>query len=355
MDLSVLSALCKKQKIAVPPAVFETGTDDYVIIFETELKGSGYVKIKGKEKTYWDAPSGIIATHDTVHTIRVPKDELRGNSYIVGSQHIPFKYDYSAVKGNFCESDEYHFRGVPCEDDVKLLLLTDIHEKEPLVRDALKHFSDKYDMLIMLGDIASSFMKKEKFTKVILSDAAEFSKGEIPVVYTRGNHETRGEYASQLLRYFPTSTGEFYYTFDFGPLSAVVLDSGEDKEDDHREYSGLIDFHSYREKEYKWIKSLKKEQFNGKYRIVFCHHPEISNHFRRDWQTPFAQMGFDLVVGGHYHISRFIENSPPSFVACGRYSDGWAASSLILKNDTIKMITVNNRGEELMNRLIPLK
>lgn len=350
----MLSAICRKQKISVPPAVFETGTDDYIIIFETELKGSGYVKInfQGQEKIYRDAPSGIIATHDTVHVVRVPKEELRRNSYVVGSQFIPFKYDYSAIKGSSCESTEYHFRGIPPEDNIRLLLLTDIHEKEAMVRESLKYFTEDYDMLIMLGDIASSFMVKEKFTKVILRDAAEFSKGEIPVIYTRGNHETRGEYASQLLRYFPTSTGEFFFTFDFGALSAVVLDSGEDKEDDHREYSGLIDFHSYREKEYKWITNLRKEQFTGRYKIVFCHHPEISRHFRRDWQTPFAEMDFALLAGGHYHVSRFIESSPPSFVACGRYSGGWAASSLTLKDGKIHMRTVNTEGETLINKTI---
>lgn len=357
MNILTLYAICRKQKISVPPAVFDMGTDDYVIIFESELKGSGYVKltVNGKEKTYWDAPSGIIATHDTVHTIKVPKEELRMNSYIVGSQYIPFKYDYSAKKGNTAESDPVFFKGTPKTDDIKILCITDIHEREAEMKKSLEYFKEDYDMVVMLGDITSNFIKKEKFTKNILSDAAFLSKGEIPVVYTRGNHETRGEYASQLLQYFPTATGEFFYSFNFGGLSAVVLDSGEDKEDDHREYSGLIDFHSYREKEYKWITSLKKEQFTGQYKLVFCHHPEIGNHFGKDWLTPFKDMGFDLLIGGHYHISRFIENTPPSFIACGRYKDDWAASSLTLKNGEIRMLTINTEGETLLDKTITVK
>lgn len=357
MDITALSVIMKKQKIAVPPAVFDMGTDDYVIIFESVLKGSGYVKINvnGNEKIYWDAPSGIIATHDTVHKIMVPKNELRGNSYIVGSQYIPFKYAYSAKKGNICESEPVCFRGVPKEDNIKILCITDIHEREAMMRESLRFFREDYDMVVMLGDIASNFMKKEKFTKNILADAAELSGGKIPVVYTRGNHETRGEYASQLLQYFPTATGEFFYTFDFGGLSAVVLDAGEDKEDDHKEYSGLIDFNTYREKEYKWITSLKKEQFTGKYKLIFCHHPEIIRHFRKDWLTPFKDLGFDLLIGGHYHISRFIESEPPAFVACGRYKDGWAASSLTLEHGKIHMLTINTDGDVLLDKTISVK
>lgn len=354
MDMLSLSAIMRKQKITVPPAVFDLGTENYVVMFETDLKGTGFVKVnyEGREKTYWDAPSGIIATHDTVHKVEVPKEILRGNKYRVGSQYVPFKYAYSAKKGHTEESKEYAFKGIPKDDGIKILCITDIHEREEMVRQSLRYFNDEYDMLLLLGDITSDFMKKEKFTKGILADAAEFSKGEIPVVYTRGNHETRGEYASGLLSYFPTSTGEFYYTFDFGALSAVVLDAGEDKEDDHEEYSGLIDFHSYRQKEYKWITSLKADRFQGKYKLVFCHHPEISRHFRMDWLSPFRDMGFDLLVGGHYHISRFIESTPPAFVACGRYKDGYAVSSLTLKDGKIQMLTVNTEGETLMDKTI---
>lgn len=357
MKISALPAIIKKQKITVPPAVFETGTEDYVIIFETALKGSGYVKIKegGKEKKYYDTTAGIVATHDTVHKIRVPKNELYGKTYVVGSQHIPFKYAYSAIKGGICESEPVSFIKEPEDDDIKLLCITDIHEREKLMRKSLQFFNEEYDLIVMLGDIASRCESKKDFTKSILSDAAELSGGRIPVVYTRGNHETRGEFASQLLQYFPTATGEFYYSFDFGGLSAVVLDSGEDKEDDHKEYSGLIDFNSYREKEYKWITSLSEEQFKGKYKLIFCHHPEISRHFRKDWLSPLKELGFDLLIGGHYHISRFIESTPPAFVACGRYKDGWAASSLTLKNGTIKMLTINTVGELLLDKTIKVR
>ena len=347
----------RPQKIKVSPAVFDMGKEHYCIMFESTLKGSGYVKYtyNGTEKTVWDASSGIIATHDTVHKILVPKAELVNNTYVVGSQYVPFKFAYTAVKGDIAESEPIHFKGEEKEDDIKILTITDIHEMEKEVKTAVSHLDDDFDMVVMLGDITSNFEKKEKFTDHILADAAFLSKGEIPVVYTRGNHETRGEFASQLLSYFPTETGEFYYTLNFGGLSAVILDLGEDKDDSHEEYSGLVDFNNYREQEYNWINSLKADDFSGKYKIVFCHEPRIDDHFGKNWMSPLKNQGFDLVVGGHLHTSEFIESEIPAFVAGGKYIGGWTASLLTLKDGNIRMYTVNTEGETVLDKTITVE
>ena len=352
-----VSALIVPQQIQVQPSVFDVGGENYCVLFKTSLKGSGYIKytVDGKEKIIWDNTSGTITTHDTVHKIIVPKDELRGNTYVVGSQFVLYKLGYNAIKGRFVESDPISFRGEEKEDDIKLLALTDIHGLEDKVRKSLSYFTEDYDMLVMLGDIVSDFGNKSRFTNHVLKDAAEFSKGEIPVVYARGNHETRGEYAAQMLQYFPTETGELYYTFDFGSLSAIVLDPGEDKEDNHKEYSGLVDFASYREKEFRWINSLNAEDFDGRYKIVFCHFPKIDEHFGMNWMSPLKELGFRLLVGGHHHTSKIFDTEIPGFDACGKYSGGWAASSLTLKDGTIRMLTINTESETVLDETLSVE
>ncbi len=345
------------QSISVAPAVFDMGDENYCVIFVTSLKGSGYIRytVNGEEKTFWDTTSGNISTHDTVHRIIVPKDELRGNSYVVGSQFVPYKLGYTAIKGRSVESEPISFRGQEKEDDIKLLTLTDIHGMTDKVKKALTYFTEEYDMLVMLGDIVSDFGNKSRFTDHVLSNAAFISKGEIPVVFARGNHETRGEYAAQMLQYFPTSTGELYYTFDFGSLSAVVLDPGEDKADDHAEYSGLVDFSSYRQKQSDWINSLDKDDFTGRYKIVFSHYPRIDDHFGMNWMTPLRELGFTLIVGGHHHRSDLFDTEIPGFVACGKYSGGWAATSITLKNGTAHLLTINTEGETLCDQTLTLE
>lgn len=344
-------------KITVEPAVFDFGTEYYCVVWETSTKGSGYVKYNynGEEKIIRDEKTGLIKTDDTVHSVLVPKEELQNNTYKVGSQYVGFKYGYSAAKGKSTESKEYHFNGVPKNDDIKILCVSDIHGLEDLMRKSLTHFPETPDLVVMLGDITSELTTKEQFTEQLLADAAELSGGSAPVIYVRGNHETRGEFGAQMIDYFSTQTGEFYYTFEFGSLGAIILDSGEDKEDSNEGYDGLINFEDYRNKEYEWLSSLDGEVYADKdYKLVFSHISSIDNFFGKDWTAPLKEMGADLLVSGHSHKSAFLEKELPVFIDGGKLStESWAASMITLKDSNITLRTVDNNGNVLLDKTIP--
>ncbi len=349
-------------RITVEPAVFDCGNEYYAVVWATSTKGSGCVKYTygGEEKVIWDAKTGIVKTDDTVHSVLVPKKELQGNKYKVVSQYVGFKYGYEAALGKTVESKEYSFGGVPKDDGIKILSISDIHYMEKEMKKSLEYFAEeKPDFVVMLGDITSTLETKSQFTDYFLKDAAYLSKGEIPVVYTRGNHETRGEFGAELINYLPTETGNFYYTFNFGSLGAVVIDSGEDKEDSHEEYDGLIQFEEYRNREYEWLTSLEKSEFeNCRYKLAFSHDPKISDYFGKDWTQPLKDLEMDLIVGAHYHKSEFIESEDgiPIFIDCGKDTDTvWAASMLTLSNDTIRMLTIDNHGNTLLDKTISTK
>lgn len=357
---AIVAAFFLSIRITTGPVVFECGTDEYAVVWSTSLKGNGYVKYTydGEEKVIWDAQGGAIATDDTVHMVKVPKEELQNNTYSVGSQYVMIKMGYQALKGRTVESEKISFGGEEKADDIKALSVSDIHEMTKEMTQSLSHFKDKPDVIFMIGDISSELVLKSTFQKQILKNASILSGGEVPVVYVRGNHETRGEFASQMIQYFPTSTGEYYFTFDFGGISALVLDSGEDKEDNHKEYSGLVNFASYRKQELKWLKSLDKDYFDGKYKIVLCHDPLIdTDYFGEDWETPLKKLEMDMVIGGHLHESKLIEGELPRFVDCGKYEDEngktkWAASMVTFKEGKISMLTINNEGETLLEEEI---
>ncbi len=350
-------------RITTGPVVFECGTDEYAVVWATSLKGSGYVKYtyEGEEKILWDSQGGAIATDDKVHMVKVPKNELQNNTYSVGSQYVMLKMGYFAFKGKTVESEKIAFGGEEKQDDIKALSISDIHGMTNEMMKSVSYFEEKPDIIFMIGDISSELVYKSGFISEILGNAAVLSGGEVPVVYVRGNHETRGEFASQMIQYFPTSTGEYYFTFDFGGASFLVLDSGEDKEDDHKEYSGLVDFSSYREKELKWINSFEKEDFDGKYKIVLCHHPLIdTEYFGKDWETPLKNLEMDLVVGGHYHESRFVDGDLPRLIDGGKHDDAegngsWAATMLYLKDGKISVKTINLDGETILSEEIEVK
>ena len=340
-------------RITVAPVVFETGGDYYNIVWETSLKGSGCVKYtyNGEEKVLWDSNNGIITSDDTVHCVRVPKEELRGNTYTVESQFVPFKFAYHCLKGRKAVSEPIAFGGEEKEDGINILCIADIHEMEKEMHKALAHITEKPDLICMIGDITSEMRTKAQFTKFLLKDAADISGGAVPVVYTRGNHETRGEYAGVLADYLGDEKGNFYYTFDFGALSAVVIDAGEDKEDGHKEYSGMVNFGTLRNEEYEWLCSLDKKDFDGKYKIVFSHEPVLDDHFGKNWSEPLRKLGMELIVGGHWHESKFIEGELPSFIVGGNLGDGqWAASFMRLEDGRISVKTVDTEGNILLER-----
>lgn len=343
-------------RITAEPTVFDCGNEYYSIVWATSTKGSGYVEytFDGEVKRIWDAPSGVVATDDTIHTVLVPKDELQDSSYKVVSQYVGFKYGYSAVKGKTVESKTFDFKGAPKDDDIKILAISDIHEMEKEMYKSLEHFTDSPDLLVLLGDITSDLEYKDQFIDYILKDAADLSGSVIPVVYVRGNHETRGEFGSQMIDYFPTETGEFYFTFGFGPLSAVVLDSGEDKDDSHEEYDGLIDFNTYREKQWNWLTSLDESEFeDARYKLVFSHNPKLANYFGKDWTAPLIELGMGLIVGGHYHKSEFSDGDLPIFIDGGKNTtEIWAASMITLKDGNIHMLTIDNGGNTLLDKTI---
>lgn len=350
-------------KISAEPVVFDCGNGYYSVVWATSTKGSGCVKYtyNGEEKVVWDSVAGNIRTDDTVHSVLVPKSELQGNTYKVSSQYVGFKFGYDAGKGQTVESKEYSFKGIPKEDGIRLLVATDIHEMESEMKKALKYFeSETPDMVLMLGDITSTSELKSQFADNFLSYAHTLSKGEIPVAYTRGNHETRGEFSATMKQYLPTETDGYYYTFEFGSLGAIVLDSGEDKEDNHPEYSELVNFEEYRNKEYQWLTSLEKSEFeNNRYTIAFSHNPNIGNYFGKDWITPLASLDADLLVGGHHHKSEFREDvAVPTLYAGGKLKTGtgiWSATMLTLENDTIHMVTIDNSGNTILDRTINTK
>ena len=342
--------------ISVEPSVFDCGTEYYSVVWVTSGKGSGYVKYtyNGEEKTVWETSGGLIKSDDTIHSVQIPKAELQGNTYKVGSQRVGYKFGYNAVKRRTVESEEYTFNGVPKQDDIKILSVSDVHYMEKKMYQSLSYFTDKPDMVILLGDFMSQMEFKSDFVNYVLKNANYLSGGEIPVVYIRGNHETRGEFGAQAIKYLPSQTGEYYFTFDFGALSAVVIDSGEDKEDDHKEYSGLVDFATYREQEYNWLCSLQASDFEGAtYKIAFSHDPTLTDHFGKDWTAPLNNIGIDLIVGGHHHKTAFLEETVPVFIEGGKQSDSvWAASMLTLKNGTIHMLTIDNSGNTLLDKTI---
>ncbi len=329
-------------RITVNPAVFEGDESCYCIMWETSKKGSGYVRytFDGEEKTIYDEISGIRRNDDTVHRVFVPKEELRNNDYTVGSQYIGFKYAYDAITGETVESDAIHFTGTEKEDDIEILCVSDVLGRRAALKAAVCSLSFTPDLIVMNGDISPVMENKKDFSENIINSAAILSGGSIPVAFVRGDHETEGEFAPRIYEYLPSNTGGLYYNFNFGSLSAAVLDTADNKKDSAVEHSGLTDFSAYCARENEWIESLAAEDFPGEYKLVFSHIPSTQDCFGYDFITPFASLGFDAQVSGHIINAGRIEGPVPVFCS-GGFGTGCRTARITLSEGTVTF-TVSN-------------
>jgi hypothetical protein len=174
-------------------------------------------------------------------------------------------------------------------------------------------------------------------------------------VFVRGNHELRGRLARTLPDYLPTFDDRAYYSFDHGGTHFIVLDSGEDKEDTHPYYNGLVDFERYRKEQAKWLRmDLGSEACrHARFRIVFSHIPPRGadgyggEEVRRNFEPAANKAGVDLWLSGHTH--RFMridpipgQNTYPLFIGAPD-----TVARVDVSRDALKVTVAKLDGEKL--------
>ena len=149
-------------------------------------------------------------------------------------------------------------------------------------------------------------VETEKDAQLANELAHQITRGQTPVVYARGNHEIKGEYAEDLHKYVGAKGEDFYYTATLGQeVFCVVLDLGEDHEDDWWEYYGTAQFDLYRQAQTEFLEEiLKKGEYKDyRYRLALCHIPvqHVDNKFedfKVNWTRLLNIMDIDLCLSG---------------------------------------------------------
>lgn len=346
---------------SIEPAVFLCG-NIYNIVWTNNVASMGYVTyvIDGVEYTVYDEEGGIVRTDDYAHTVSIPVDELdAAGGYYVTAVAVESRTPYGVSLGGSCSvyRDFYGYHG---QENINIWTVSDTHltpgnfsSMDTYIKRAASHL--KYgspDLIMLLGDIANDVPNKTQ-ALTVFQIAASLSLGNVPCVYTRGNHETRGEFSGYLLQYFPSDTGEFYFTFDYGPMTSIVLDFGEDKFDDHLEYGSLVNYNNYRQTQTEWLYGI--ESYNNpdaQYRIAFCHGPNVNNHFGYNWTRELDRLGTDLMVSGHTHQLRmhlegdgYYEGFPIMIDGNHLSHAGFRISQIYLSNGNIECYGVYDSGD----------
>ena len=280
--------------------------DTYQIVFSTNHSAIAWVEIDGEK--YYDLFAGSMKSEDTVHKITVPQEKLdAAKSYSIHAEKIIYRGPFGGYKGEEI-SKSYNFRPVNSSDGLVYYTITDAHHAQKGAVDAALSV-EGLDFLIILGDSVGmvEYEGDVQFSNII---AHEVTKGEIPVVYARGNHEIKGKYAEELYKYVGSKNESFYYWFTLSDVFGITLDLGEDHDDGWWEYYGTDRFTFYHEEQTKFLENLvaTKPYENYSYTVVASHIPIQFVNSRKDhvevkaaWTELLNQIEPDLAVYGHQH------------------------------------------------------
>ena len=347
-------------KITSAPSVIDTGSE-YSVIFSTNDYGTGYVEYNynGKDYKVYDEMGGRLNSDSKIHNISIPYEHLRNNTYSVGSTRVYEQYSYGSHRGKTVNSEKYTLKYNDSENQT-FLVVSDWHTELDKAYNAISYVGD-YDSVILLGDSTPGVDFEEEVVRNIIEFAGEVSKGTKPVIYARGNHETRGQYAGKILD--SLGLNEFYYTTDMGPYSFLILDSGEDKEDSHPEYGGMNNYGQYRADMIEWMKTVDFE--NDK--IITISHSwqicDVEEELSTAGWNEIDRIGTRLILSGHYHDCRPLGSTNAEdelsmlsahpdiigYIDGGKMNGGFVASKMTLSPDGFTLEAYNNNGENVFN------
>lgn len=282
----------------------------------------------GKERPkYYDTYLGRKQAATHLHKVRL-ENLAPGTKYryaVFSKEVLSWENDSKIVYGTTVANSAYSrnslsFRTFSADDDtVSFIMFNDLHGRAQFMKDLCKSVDfGSIDMVFFNGDMSTAIYNEEQVFTDFMDASIELFARRVPIIFNRGNHETRGTFADFLMNYFPVKDKRVYRTFNVGDAAFLILDCGEDKPDSDIEYSGLADFDAYRIEQAAWLKTAIQEKSfkDAKNRIVILHMPPaVSNwhgtlHLDETLLPSLNNADIDVVLSGHTH--RYSYNAPVS-------------------------------------------
>lgn len=310
------------------PVVTGPATESLTILQAVRRPATGYLELQGRADSWQriDAESaGLLPYDHHVLKFRLPPlpagQEIR---YRVTATPVDFQNAYKILPGEATTSETHNVRTLnPDAAETKFVIWNDTHENLPTIQ-SLVAATEKLrpDFLLWNGDQTNDIYDEAKMGNQYLAPNGLTVAAEWPLAYARGNHDVRGPAARSLSRFTGTPDDRFYYAFRSGPLAALVMDTGEDKTDDHPVFGGLAAFRAMRERQTAWLaKAIEEPRFAAApHKVLFCHIPlwwtteeqsengpwTFSRVCRDAWLPLLQKGGIKLVVSGHTHEAKWL-------------------------------------------------
>lgn len=301
------------------PFVQTPSETEVTISWATSGKSISRVAYRPENSEVWitntPARHGLVEADTRYHNVTLT-GLVPGQRYLYRaiSQEITDFQPYRVRFGDTVTSPEYHFTALDRKKpEFSFVVVNDRHERAAQLAASFNTVNwTGVDLTFLNGDMVNAVKDEEQLMRCIVDPAVKSFAGSIPLVYVRGNHDTRGSFARQLMDYFPTPSGRYYYTINHGPVCFLILDCGEDKSDLSEEYSGLVAFDTYMDQQVRWLaETIKTPEFRkAHFRICLLHIPPAPSadqkFIRPKWLydnvAPLLNRGrVDLLICGHTH------------------------------------------------------
>ena len=296
--------------------------------------------------------------------------------YRVHLQRVVFHSKRRMERTEKVSSQLYNFYTLdPDGDTASFTCWNDTHEDKKTIKRLNELLDEqKPDFLVWNGDVTNDIFEEEQIVGQFLNPADQSYATSTPVMYSRGNHDVRGRDAPHLQDYMTGPNGEYHYGFRQGPMACLVMDTGEDKPDNHIEYGGLADFASYRSMQAEWLDQVIENSWfkTAPYRIAFMHIPLVWNRSSKyrewdgecvgwicedaynKWHDLLIKAEVQLVVSGHTHRHAYIppiEGRPYGQLVGGGPQPERATCITGYANDKAMTITMTDLDQNILKEI----
>lgn len=358
------------------PYLQEVTQDGATVVFTTSQKAFSWVELKPHDAPeaeavrHYNSKDGLKEAWNTFSSVRVEqlKPGTRYDYRIISKEMRSFQ-PYKVVYGDSIATEWHTFSTVePRKQGGSIFITSDMHSN-PRKLEKLLSLADykTCDAFFYVGDMMNYIDQPEAPFTSFIDTSVKLFASSIPFEVVRGNHETRGNLARTYSSYFPKRDGKIYGSYLLGDVMIVMLDSGEDKAENHWVYAGLTDYDAYRTEQAEWLKSVvsSKEYKKAKYRIILSHFPMVMG---QEWKDEKAWYGWedairkflpilnkanvDLLISGHTHRYHYHECGADGNAFPVLEQGAVCATRLDLQDGNIRLKVIDTEGKVLKDIVI---
>ena len=304
---------------------------------------------------------GQAEFNESIHKIRL-ENLTPGQTYYyrVCSQEILQYKAYSKKFGNTAKSEFYSFTMPQADtDSFTAVIFNDLHQRANVFQALLRQVENvDYDFVVFNGDCIDDPANHAQATRFVKLLTEGVHGDRTPTLFIRGNHEIRNAYSIGLRKHFDYVGGKTYGAFNWGNTRIVMLDCGEDKTDDHREYSGLNDFTQLRQEQMGFLQQeFASKSFKKADKRILIHHIPLygcHNLCKELWEPLMKKAPFHVAINAHthqfaHHPKGSLENNYPVIIGGGNRLENATVMILEKKKGELHIKVLDAEGKVLLN------